>query len=335
MVQLIVKAIGVKNWFVPIMVGSMDMAKEKQGSYLWNKAIKNLREEKNLCLEFKDKKIEEDLNDYLTGLFEGDGGIWIQEDKAKGKRHNPRFVITFNRKDILLCKKLLEILGNGRIGYNKGNNACDLVISKVVGLKKVVGMINGRMRTPKIGKMNNLIDWLNKHHNAYIERSKILRGEMGKDNWLGGFIDADGSFGVRYNEGNGNGKRRVRCDMSIEQRMEDPKTKESYKEVMEEIAEYLGVNLRIRDQKLTGRKYYKLVGSSKRSRKILKDYFERYRLYTSKYMDYKDWEKVANLIENGEQYSDEGLKIVKEVKGRMNRNRKVYDWDHLKYLKFY
>ena len=113
--------------------------------------------------------------------------------------------------------------------------------------------------------------------------------------------------------------------MSIEQRMEDPKTKESYKEVMEEIAEYLGVKLRIRDQKLTGRKYYKLVGSSKRSRKILKDYFERYRLYTSKYMDYKDWEKVANLIENGEQYSDEGLKIVKEVKGRMNRNRKVYD----------
>lgn len=37
MVQLIVKAIREKNWFVPIMVGSMDMAKEKQG--LWNKAI--------------------------------------------------------------------------------------------------------------------------------------------------------------------------------------------------------------------------------------------------------------------------------------------------------
>ena len=310
------------------MIGGVDMAEERKLRESYNSRIYKAIKSKSLR--------EEEIKDYVTGLFEGDGSIWIQKEGEKGKRHNPRFTITFSRKDIPICKKLLDILGegSGRIGYNKGENACDLVISSVAGLKRIVEFINGRMRTPKIYRLNKLIDWLNKHHNEKLSKKQKLKGGMGKDNWLGGFIDADGSFGIRYTEREGKAKkRRVGCVMSIEQRMEDPNTEESYKEVMQEIAELIGVRLRIRKQKATGREYYIVRGSSKKSVERIMNYFERYRLYTSKYMEYKDWKIVAEMIIKGEHYSEEGLRIVKEIKGRMNRNRKEYNWNHLDDLK--
>ena len=308
------------------MTGAPDMAKERK--------LRESYESRNYKAKKSRSLREEELKDYVTGLFEGDGSIWIQKEGEKGKRHNPRLTITFNRKDIPICKKLIDILGEGRIGYNKGENACDLVISSVAGLKRIVKFINGRMRTPKIYRLNKLIDWLNKHNNENIGKEQILKGGMGKDNWLGGFIDADGSFGIRYTEREGKArKRRVGCVMSIEQRMEDSNTKESYKEVMQEIAGLIGVKLRIRKQKATGREYYIVRGSSKRSIEIIMNYFERYRLNTSKYMEYKDWKIVAEMILKGEHYSEEGLRIIREIKGRMNRNRKEYNWNHLDDLK--
>ena len=54
-------------------------------------------------------------------------------------------------------------------------------------------VINGKMRTPKVYRLERLIDWLNKNHNAGIKKNPVLRGNMRKDNWLSGFIDADGS----------------------------------------------------------------------------------------------------------------------------------------------
>ena len=57
-----------------------------------------------------------------------------------------------------LAKKLLELIGSGFIRYKLQDNACVLVISPVIGLKKVVNLLNGEMRTPKIYQLHNLID---------------------------------------------------------------------------------------------------------------------------------------------------------------------------------
>ncbi len=73
---------------------------------------------------------------YLAGLFEGDGHIWIQNQKGS-KTHNPRFCITFGLKNEALAKNLLEIIGSGFIRYRPKDNACVLVVSPVVGLKKL------------------------------------------------------------------------------------------------------------------------------------------------------------------------------------------------------
>ena len=97
------------------------------------------------------------LKSYLAGLYEGDGHIWMPPSSSK-KKHNPRFCITFNIKDEPLAKKLLGIIGSGHIRYKTKENACVLIVSPVIGLKKIISLINGELRTPKIHQFYSLID---------------------------------------------------------------------------------------------------------------------------------------------------------------------------------
>jgi hypothetical protein len=61
-------------------------------------------------------------------------------------------------KNEALAKKLLYILESGFIRYKLKDNACVLVVSPVVGLKKIVNLINGELKTPKIYQLHSLID---------------------------------------------------------------------------------------------------------------------------------------------------------------------------------
>ena len=126
------------------------------------------------------------LNMYLAGLFEGDGHIWIQKLNDK-KKHNPRFCITFGLKNEPLANKLLQVIESGFIRYKLKDNACVLVVSPVVGLKKIVSLINGELRTPKIYQLYNLIDWLNLNHKANITKLPLNKSSLGDDSWLSGF----------------------------------------------------------------------------------------------------------------------------------------------------
>ena len=125
---------GFGNFLMPLMVGGPDMAKTKVhlGKRYYNNISKN-----------SNKKLES----YLAGLFEGDGHIWIQKPSDK-KKQNPRFCITFGMKNEPLAKKLLELIGSGFIRYKLQDNACVLVVSLVVGLKRIVHLLNGELRTP-------------------------------------------------------------------------------------------------------------------------------------------------------------------------------------------
>jgi hypothetical protein len=97
------------------------------------------------------------LNSYLAGLFEGDGHIWLPKLNMK-KKHNPRFCITFGLKNEPLAKKILEKIEYGHIRYKPKEKACVLTVSPVKGLKKIIKLINGELRTPKIHQLHKLID---------------------------------------------------------------------------------------------------------------------------------------------------------------------------------
>jgi LAGLIDADG endonuclease len=74
------------------------------------------------------------------------------------KRLNPSFCITFHIKDAPLANKLLSIIEYGHIAYKPKNNTCILTVSSVKGIVKLINLINGKLRTPKINQVYILID---------------------------------------------------------------------------------------------------------------------------------------------------------------------------------
>ena len=282
-------------------------------------------------MKIKNNKII--LNSYLAGLFEGDGHIWFTKENTK-KKHNPRFCITFSMKDEPLAKKLLEIIGYGFIRYKSKDNACVLVVSPVKGLKKVIEYINGELRTPKILQLHNLIDWINKNHSSKIVKLPLKKDYIDKDNWFAGFIDADGSFSIQHTKVENNAKKRkISCRLRIEQRMFEPISRNSYFYILTEMAKFLNCNLKTRKQVSTGNEYFTLTASSRKSLVIIITYFKSFSLYSSKYLDYKNWEEAVNIILNNNHYTEKGIIKIDILKNSMNLKRIYFNWDHLNNLK--
>ena len=272
------------------------------------------------------------FNTYLAGLFEGDGHIWIQNPNMK-KKQNPRFCITFSLKNEPLAKNLLYLIGSGFIRYKSKDNACVLVVSPVVGLKKIVSLINGELRTPKIHQFYKLIDWLNKNHNTNIKKLPLKEGNLIFDSWLSGFIDSNGSFSIQHTKlKNGIKKRKISCRLRIEERILDPITKNSYLKVFTDISNFLNCSLLIRNQKATGNSYYTLAATSRISLGIIINYLEKYPLYSSKYLDYKDWQRIVLLMFENKHYTEEGINKTEDVRNNLNRQRTYFNWDHLNKL---
>ena len=279
-----------------------------------------------------DKYKNKNFNSYLAGLFEGDGHIWLPNINWK-KKHNPRFCITFALKNEPLAKKILEIIEYGHIRYKQKENACVLIVSPVKGLKKIILLINGELRTPKVHQLHKLIDWINVNHSSNIIKKSVNKESNFNNSWLAGFVDADGSFGIRHTKiENKAKKRQISCRLRIEQRMVDPITNESYFDILTKIAFFFNCNLLLRKQVDTGNVYFSLTASSSKSIKIIIDYFESYPLYSSKYLDYKDWAEAARLILDKKQYTNESIVKIDSLKSNMNNSRVYFNWIHLNKL---
>lgn len=273
---------------------------------------------------------------YLAGLWEGDGHIWIPKTThaPSGKKYTAHFAITFAEQDYPLVLALKLLIG-GTIRHKKENHAYVLSITSIPNLLRVISLINGRLRTPKVARFNAMIAWINNATGNTIPTYSVDQSDILGNAWLAGFIDADGSFDIRVSQtATGSIKNRVSARLRLEQRMLDPETGASYSSIVSLIATGLSVTLGISTHNINVQ-YYAISASSANARAIVVNYFTIFPLFSSKRLNYLDWLTCHNLIVNKNHTTMEGRALALKLKSGMNSKRTYFNWDHLNDLQSY
>jgi len=104
-------------------------------------------------------KLEGNLGHYLAGLIEGDGSIIVPSRirSPKGKLYYPSIQVVFHLKDLPLALTILKAIGQGSLQRVKRAQGYVLSINSLPGVVKVIELINGKMRTPKVAALHRLI----------------------------------------------------------------------------------------------------------------------------------------------------------------------------------
>jgi hypothetical protein len=268
------------------------------------------------------------LSSYLAGLIEGDGTIIVPktERSVKGKLNYPAIQIIFNSKDLPLALIIQKELKNGSLSKKKGVNAYVLTINNFDGLILLTSLINGNMRTPKIHALNNLIDWLNFKLGSFcIPKKSLNNSPLNSNAWLSGFIEADGHFSVRTTSSSK--YPRVECKFELSQRQNDHNNRNNL-EFLEAIAIFLVSSVKaVRVNKPNPE--YRVRTTSLKGNLVLENYLSAFPLFSSKYLDYKDWIKVLDYFRSGRFDHKSNIENIISIKSCMNDRRTVFSWDHL------
>ena len=276
--------------------------------------------------KIKSNKSNLNFSSYLAGLIEGDGTIIVPstERSEKGKINYPSIQIVFNSKDLSLALIIQQRLGHGSLSKRKGANAYLLTINNYEGLLLVVSLINGYMRTPKIHALWNLIDWLNiRFKDLNMIKYPIDNSPLISNPWLSGFIEADGHFSIRSTAGSKYTK--VECKFELSQRQNNHKGL-SNRQFLEFIAELIHTSVKeIRID--SPHPQYRLRTTSLKGNLALENYLNNFSLFSSKYLDYKDWIKVLDYFKLNIHNSN--IEDITFIKSGMNDKRTVFNWDHL------
>lgn len=273
---------------------------------------------------------------YLAGFLEGDGSIIVplSNKSDSGKSLHPIIKFVFTLNDLPVAQKFQEILGHGNI-YKGDGNYYIYQIQNLEGLKVIINLINGKMRTPKIEALHRLINWLNKYHNTTFPILPLDSSNLLSNSWLAGLTDADGYFQVTSHK-NING---IISNFKIFYRLELTKSYNnsmSYFNIMSKIAESFKTTLRERDRitNFVNSSTYFLTTTTFESNKLVLNYFNNYSMYTSKLLDFKDWSIILNLkldnqLNNIKSLNSSQLELCSKLKDEMNSKRTKFSWEHL------
>ena len=282
------------------------------------------------------------LGPYLAGLIEADGSFAVHDKNSKAKKYAPKIFIVFSLNDNPLAEKLASIIQVGKI-YKKENQGSVLwSIQNSEDVIKIIHIINGYMRTPKIEALHRAIAWYNDNMNTDIKPLDLDLSPIDSNSWLAGFTDGDGNFSITLTDRKKKGvvtSKRVQAFFRIELRQNYHKEVSivqggiSYFEILDKIARYLKVNLysRSREQKDKIFYVYMVISHNSESHKKTIEYFDRYPLYSSKHLAYKDWKYTVEQIQlrSGKPLTAENIKEIQKIKDQFNNNRKEFYFTHL------
>lgn len=259
-----------------------------------------------------------DFGAYLAGLWEGDGHISIATKKGQ-TQYNPRWNLTSHENERLFMLALQRKLG-GFIRVKKAERALVLTLSTVPCLVALLNLTHGKYRTPKLAHVNNAIAWLNKHHAKELPFETENKASLANDAWLAGFIDADGSFGMRYDLPPK--KRRISVRFRLTQRMVDAESKGSYFSIMSKLSDFLNVNLNTCVKKQGT--YFLVASDGVKSNLKLKTYLTSYPLFTCKRNTFVTWSYVLGKLRSKSALEPEFESAMSQAKQKFNQETFVH-----------
>jgi hypothetical protein len=203
-----------------------------------------------------------------------------------------------------------------------------------------------RRSSPKEGLLPStklILDKIN-----ILEIKPLDQSPIDSNAWLSGFTDADGNFSINIHKRTNKNTTRVQLFYRLEinqnyhksvallktEQLEENKI--SFFPIMSKIGLFLGVTVYSRSRINKDKIYYSFIvmSSNKSSNSIVCDYFNKYPLLSSKYLDFKDWAYIVKL-QNINKFTISYLDRVIKIRTDFNKTRTTFVWDHLHFNKDY
>jgi hypothetical protein len=292
------------------------------------------------------------LGSYLAGLIEGDGTFAVNDKTTTVKKYYPMILVVFKKSDYPLAKYLRDITNSGTVLIKQDRGYVLWQIQDIFGVYTIVNLINGYMRSPKIEALSRTINWLNNYiitnqnsklpttKNILIKMKPILCKELDtspieSNPWLSGFSDADANLSINiHKRANGNWRVQLFYRLEIKQtyhRFDSQGRKVSFFSIISIVGQFLGVNVLSRTRTLKDKEFYSytVISHNKNSQNKIIEYFNKYPLLSTKYLDYKSWLSIWNKQQENP-ITTSYIEYAKIVKKDFNKSRTSYNWDHLK-----
>jgi intein/homing endonuclease len=270
---------------------------------------------------------------YMAGLIEGDGSFNVPKiiKDSKGKKRGAGIEITGNLKD-KPAYDLLKSKFGGNVYCTKGNKSVRWMIKDLKSVINIVNNINGKLRTPKIIRFHNMIDFLNLFYGTNISKLPLDNSPLFENAWLAGFIDSDGCFAIKGFTGNL--RTYIAVQFLLTQRKLDI-SGVSMLEIMKKISSFLECPLKSKVTTLNNKEFegFIVTTSNKNSNQIMIDYLKSFHLLTSKYLDFKCFERANYLYFNKLHRDPVFYEEIRLLKSSMNNSRTEFNWSHLEQYK--
>ena len=282
------------------------------------------------------------LGAYLAGLIEADGSIAVHDVNSNAKKYRPKILIVFAVSDKPLADKLASITNAGTVYAKLNAGHVIWQIQKTEDVIKIINIINGFMRTPKIEALYRAINWFNTYDNLQLKSLNLDTSPIDSNAWLAGFTDGDGNFSINLINRKKKGiitTKRVQTFFRIELRQgyhRDVPTHlggTSYFDILTKIARYLNVNLYSRTREKGEKIFYAFIVMAHNNMSHLKviEYLDKFPLYSSKHLAYEDWSYLVkkNMARNSKPLSKEDIVEIEKIKAQFNSKRDLFDFSHL------
>nr|YP_009926600.1 hypothetical protein [Wolfiporia cocos]QNH92658.1 hypothetical protein [Wolfiporia cocos] len=293
---------------------------------------------------------------FWTGLMDAESSFSIIVCRSKthkiGWRVQAKFQMGLHKRDLTLLLLLQQYLGgigtihkNSKKQKNKVNYSIDskkellVLISHLekyplltqkgadfILFKEVVKLMNNKAHL-SIQGLNQIInikasmnwglsDFLKSEFTNFapVERPIINTEIIPDPNWLAGFVTGEGNFDVKISKQSSNRiGYRVQLRFRITQHERDLR-------LMEVLVKYLGSG---KIYKNRGKPAFVLtIFHFSDINNLIIPFFEKNPLLGVRLFDYLDWCKVAALMKKRSHLTLKGLKLIRTIKGGMNKGRK-------------